>query len=483
MTHWGWLLGGVGNHRRRVARWQPSSGAVAIGAVIALGSVLGPLATAAPAQSAQSALNVYVGYADSTRANAANFPTPWGDGSNSQVIFEGCQPTKNCVFDGGAVRLVNNSASAVTVNSVKVEYSPSCIYDIWPHDVTLPSGKALIVAQLSTTTPKDPAGCTNTTNTSALGYGQIDGSDIGPGGTSWDRGCKQSGIIPQVDLTVNGSPTTFSDSGQVLNTGGVDSAFCPIGARNESVQWTPIGSVACLGASLMLTPSSQNATSGGTATVVATLLDGCGKPLQGASANFHVSGASAPNAGAGGSSATNSQGQASFTYPDVNSGLGTDQVQAMVSNPAGTLSSNIVHVTWVAPSSAGGSPGSGGSKVPLSVITGLSIHPASFVAAHTGPTVMVAATKRKAGALVSYKDSHPAITSFHVYKVLPGRGHRLVLIGYFTRNDVAGTNHFWFTGRLHGRKLAPGSYLLKVVAHNSGGAGPTRTHSFRITRG
>jgi hypothetical protein len=427
-----------------------------------------------------------------------SFPTPWYDPSNPQITFEGCAGS-SCTFDGGAVRLVNNSGSPVTVNSVKVEYSSACVFDIWPHNVMLTPGKQVIVAQLTSTLSTSGGGCTNATNPNASNYGLMDGSDIGPNGRDWDHVCTLSGIIPQVDVTLNGSPTpsTFADSGQVLNTRGWDQAFCPSpgaggAAKNESIQWTPIGSLPCVGTALSLGPSSQSDIRGGIATVTAHLTDSCGDPLQGSPVNFRVFGPNAPNAGEGGLGTTDSHGNANFTYPDASSGLGTDEVQAAVTNPAGKLSSNVVDVTWV------GSSSTAPATSTVAVITHLSARPRSFVAAHSGPSALGAASARRFGTLLSYRESDSAITTFTVLKSLPGRRRgkscvrpgkaqgrakpckRMVPMGYFQHSDAAGPNRFRFTGRMRGHKLAPGNYVLQVVPHNSGGAGPMRTVSFRI---
>jgi len=111
--------------RSALARWPALllTAALAVTGVVAL--------PAAPA-SAASDVQVFVGYADNLRANPANFPTPW-DGSPS-VAFAGCHP--NCTFDAGAVRLVNNTSIAVTVDSVVVKVS-TCVFDIWPHGTVL----------------------------------------------------------------------------------------------------------------------------------------------------------------------------------------------------------------------------------------------------------------------------------------------------------------------------------------------------------
>lgn len=306
------------------------------GAVALLVPVFGAWG-AAPAAQASGGVSVYVGYADNLRAAAAKFPTPWEGGPN--VVYEGCSPSAGCVFDAGAVRVDNNTGGTVTVNSVVIHFD-TCTYDIWPHDVTLPAGGQLIVTQ---TTSGADSGCTPFN-------GHMDSSDIGPGGAPWAGNCSQSGVIPQVDVTVNGAASTFSDAGQVLNTGGVDGASCPPLNGNESQQWTPIGTSCIFPAQLSLAPPSQTDTVGDTATVTATFTNGCGQPLPGAPVAFNVT--SGPNAGTTGTGVTDASGQASFSY----SGLipGTDTVQASVTNLAGTITSNTVQVNWTAPSAPGG---------------------------------------------------------------------------------------------------------------------------------
>lgn len=488
MSGRGWRGRRTGEQRRNRGGIRAGLGPLGIGGLIALAFVLAPAAASA---ASGASLNVYVGYADSSRSAGTNFPTPWYEPSNSQIIFDGCHPSSSCQYDGGAVRLVNNSGSTLTINSVKVEYTSACVYDIWPHNTTLAPGRQLIIDQLTSTAKQTAEGCTNTTNPSAPNYGLMDGSDIGPGGVSWERDCNQSGVIPEVDVQVNGSTTTFADTGQVLNTGGVDSAYCPT-PKNESIQWTAIGSVPCLGAALSLGPPSQSDARGATATVTAHLANGCGKPLQGSVASFRVLGPNAPNAGQTASAATDSQGNANFTYADIHSNLGTDEVQAAVSGPGGTISSNLATVTWV-------NTPSKHPKTPKSVITGLSMHPTSFRAAPSGPSVLRARGRNKFGTVLSYRDSHPALTTFEVLKSLPGRRRgkaclapgkthgrgkpcrRTVTMGNFTHTDTAGGNRFRFTARIHGHKLTPGNYLLQITPHTPGGAGPTRTKGFRIT--
>jgi hypothetical protein len=283
-------------------------------------------AGAAGAAPQASSLDVFVGYADNLRANPTQFPTPWDGAPN--MNFQGCHGT--CTFDAGAVRFVNNSSAALTVDFVHVRLS-TCVFDMWQHGVSVQPNGQLIVTQ---TASGAADGCIN-----AAGF--FDTSDIGPNGTGWAGHCDQSGVIPQVDVSVDGVVSTFTDSGQVLNTRGVDIASCPPGT-NESEQWTAIGSLPCPGSTLSLAPAAQTHAVGDAASTQATFTNSCGDGLQGAPITFTV--VSGPNAGVTGSATTDTNGQASFTY--TGAVPGTDTVVASTSNPAGTITSNPVTVVW-----------------------------------------------------------------------------------------------------------------------------------------
>jgi hypothetical protein len=294
------------------------------------------------ASSAAAQLNVYVGYADNLRATAANFPTPFD--SSPGVVNEGC--SSSCSLDGGAIRIVNTGFSPETINSTTVNFG-GCVFDIWPHSVTVPGGSQLVLPQTASGAGN---GCAVGTNT---GPQTLDSSDFGPGGAPWAGQCTNSNVIPVVSVTVGGTTKNYSDTGQVLNTGGVDLASCPPGtSNNESTQWTQIGFAPCPSASLTLAPATQTDAVGSTATVVATLTNSggpdCGQPLQGVTVDFTGSG---PNSPISGSGTTNGSGQATFSY--VGHNLGTDTLQATVTNAAGTIPSNTVTVTWGTPVRAG----------------------------------------------------------------------------------------------------------------------------------
>jgi len=277
--------------------------------------------------SAASGIGIFVGYADSVRANPTNFPTPWEGSPNT--IFEGCPSTLACTFDAGAVQVVNNTGAVVTVNAVAVHVG-SCTFAGWP-SALLPNGGSLVITQ---TSPVAGEACS--------GPDQLDSSDIGilPK-------CAPDGIVPVVDVTINGATTSYADSGQVLNTGGIDYGAC---VGNESIQWTKIGSTPCRGSLLGLAPPSQTHGVGTTASVTATFTNSCAQPLQNVSVQFQV--LSGPNTGRTGSGTTDSSGQATFSYTGTLTG--TDTLRASVTNVIGTLISNLVTVTWVAFAPGGG---------------------------------------------------------------------------------------------------------------------------------
>jgi hypothetical protein len=77
--------------------------------------------------------------------------------------------------------------------------------------------------------------------------------------------------------------------------------------------------------------------------VTATFRNRSEEPLQGAQVKFEVT--SRPNAGLEGTNTTNSSGEAPFKYGGFVEG--TDEVQASVANPGGTIKSNAVNVIWV----------------------------------------------------------------------------------------------------------------------------------------
>jgi Bacterial Ig-like domain (group 1) len=293
-------------------------------------SLVTAVSSAVPA-SAQSGIQVFVGYADILRADATTFPTPW-DGS-PQTTFYGCSPT-TCTYDAGGVRIVNNTGSALIVNEIKVHVD-TCTYGGWP-SATLAPGADLIVTEL-------PSG----TKVGCPGPVHMDTSDVGPGGSDYSLVCTPDGLVPTVEATINGQTATYYDYGQVLNTGGIDGAC---GNNNESTQWTAIGHTPCKGSLLSLAPATQTHGLGTTATISALFTNSCGQALSNVAVHFAA--APGPNAGRTGTGTTDANGVATFSYTSQK--IGTDTFHASITNLVGTITSNPVNVTWVAFAPGGG---------------------------------------------------------------------------------------------------------------------------------
>src|SRR2546422_5853506 len=115
---------------------------LAIVSVLGLLTIATAIGNATPA-AASSGIRIYVGYADSLRANAVSFPTPWV--GSPRTVFEGCNPAASCVYDAGAVQVYNGSSSTIHVDAVAVARD-TCVYSGWP-SVNLPSRDSFIVTQ------------------------------------------------------------------------------------------------------------------------------------------------------------------------------------------------------------------------------------------------------------------------------------------------------------------------------------------------
>jgi hypothetical protein len=135
----------------------------------------------------------------------------------------------------------------------------------------------------------------------------------------------------------------------------------------------------------------------------------------------------------------------------------------------------------------------------LDVITAMTISPRAFFARPRGPSVLAAA-KRTYGAVVRYKGSQPATTTFTVQRPHAGRrqggrcrkptranrhGRACTYygrVGSFKHADKAGTIRFRFTGRVRRHALKPGRYRLQAIPRNLAGRGRAVYRKFRIRR-
>jgi hypothetical protein len=138
------------------------------------------------------------------------------------------------------------------------------------------------------------------------------------------------------------------------------------------------------------------------------------------------------------------------------------------------------------------------SANPPPVIKDLKVSPRVFAAARRGPSALAA---KAVGARVRFGLDRAASVRFTFRRKLPGRklGRRCVkptkgnrkarrcsrlvrVAGDFTRQSAAGVNAFRFSGRLRGRRLTPGRYLLLATPTAGGVNGIAAGAPFRIVR-
>lgn len=223
------------------------------------------LACAVLATGASAQVDVSVGYADNTRPSPF-FPTPWSTSPGVQFFYgnptgpQGSLPAGT--YDSGAIMLTNTSAtSSFTLNSISVTVptwfgggigtNTATNLNEWAaftFPVTVGPGMSIILTQNGNINGNDEL---DTSDFGLTGLNAITNCDPGNPFAATPTGMTTcAGIAPKVTLVINGgAPVTFTDSGQVLDTGGFDvatSAICPgglgtPGACNESLQWRPIG--------------------------------------------------------------------------------------------------------------------------------------------------------------------------------------------------------------------------------------------------
>jgi hypothetical protein len=114
-------------------------------------------------------------------------------------------------------------------------------------------------------------------------------------------------------------------------------------------------------------------------------------------------------------------------------------------------------------------------------VSGFRVSPKAFRAATSGGSL----TLRAVGTSVTYRLSHSARAAFTVQRLVRRRGRLryIALRGSFSHASSAGLNQVRFSGRLRGRALAPGRYLLVIVAIDSRRlSSSARSVRFRIVR-
>lgn len=118
-------------------------------------------------------------------------------------------------------------------------------------------------------------------------------------------------------------------------------------------------------------------------------------------------------------------------------------------------------------------------KPPVPRLSNLKLRPRRFQAATKGPVVT---SVPDAGTTISYRDTLAGHTTFRVMRCAGthGRCNRLLPAGTFAHRDRRGRNRLRFSGRLHGRAITPGRYVLRVTATLAGQRSRPATAAFTI---
>jgi hypothetical protein len=159
----------------------------------------------------------------------------------------------------------------------------------------------------------------------------FDGTSVPPGTDTmyglWD--------IKTFDVTsfLNPGPNTLS-----LTTGVAGDCLSLVVAAVD----LPAG--AAPGRQISLTPASALNCTGKQHTVTAKMIDDTGAPVVGETVTFEIT--SGPNAGKAGSAATDSNGEAAFTYADTALVAGTDVIEACFTTDNNTTQCATAEKTW-----------------------------------------------------------------------------------------------------------------------------------------
>jgi hypothetical protein len=319
----------------------------AVGTAIPAAGVVLPGASP-PAVPMAGGLKVFVGYAEDKEINTpdpAAFPVPWAGAPNTTFLGNTVPGQAACgtltvCYDAGAIRLDNPGSVPVTVSSVSVDVHSSIpggkeFDNLWG-SFTVSPGKSVIL------TANPPATNPNYDNFDTSGFPS--------------NNCTPITVAPTVTITVGGVSTTLADGTHVLDTGGIDTGFCPP-RHNESIQWRAIGAPGTTDATLTASPVVVG-TGGAAGTETATLLDGSGYGLPNAVVKFAV--IAGPDKGALGSVLTDASGQATFTLPGSGQG---DDVTASVTT-VGVITADSAAQPCPAPWSCAdiGNPSPAGSQ-------------------------------------------------------------------------------------------------------------------------
>ncbi len=164
---------------------------------------------------------VYTGYYDTHHpGNTQPKPSPWIGSPNTVFVGQPDSPGSSTLdWDTSALRVENLTGGSLSGVVVTADIG-SKRFDLWGAN-TIPAGWNLVLAQTF--------------------FEAFDGSDLNAAGcydcNPNDCLTKVSSVIPVVRVTIGGTTTVYYDTGQQLNTNGVDAAGCPYtGERNDESQ-------------------------------------------------------------------------------------------------------------------------------------------------------------------------------------------------------------------------------------------------------
>jgi RHS repeat-associated protein len=180
--------------------------------------------------------------------------------------------------------------------------------------------------------------------------------------------CLPNPVIPQVHVTVNGFTFNYSDSGQALNSGGIDGEC---NGTNESQAWQQIGGKGgpvniplppAMTLALQAAPSNGHIVGQSQAFTVAAM-DGAGRTVPNVAVELGVFGANPQQL----SGTTDVNGTATFSY--IGSHAGTDTVTATAFISGLRTVSNAVQIQWTIPAPGAPVGGTSGPAPPSVVVT------------------------------------------------------------------------------------------------------------------
>ena len=398
-----------------------------------------------------TAPTVYVGYADNLRLPNNEFhyfPYPWG-GSPGVQFDSPCGTS--CTWDSGAVRIDNTTNQPIAVSDLTYDVAPSAPYQSaftsGGQTITIQSGSTLVIAD------------------------NQDTSDFNGVGN-----CTPDGYIPKITMDINGTPETYTDSTQVLNTGGFDvGTNCePIFKSNESIQWTRIGGPGS-GADVPLPPAASltlapiAAVGGGPLTgevgtpqpftVSATGSDG--NPIAGLAVTLVSVGANPQRLQV----TTGPSGVADFSYTAT--AAGTDTLAASADDQGLVLASGDTSVDWQIPVPGGASSGGSAVQAPPAISAPSPADGASI----TTPTPVSATIEAPSG---------DSITSWSVQLTPSGSGQGSTPLTLASGSGAPPASPSALA-TIDPTRLLDGTYQLSISATSSGGGTNTSTSELLIS--